>query len=123
MPRKPPAPKLTVVAPLPAPEHPDPPGKLGETGMALWRAVTTNYAFDDPGSTEILFQCCAASDRAAECQRIIDQEGTVVKTRNGPRAHPLLRDELANRAFAVRALGKLGLDLEPIRGMGRPPGR
>jgi hypothetical protein len=30
------------------------------------------------------------------------------------RSHPLLRDELQNRALTARLLGKLGLDLEPV---------
>jgi hypothetical protein len=123
MPRKASGPKLAVINAAPAPEHPAPPGKLGETGMALWRAVTTNYAFDDPGSVQVLFQACAATERAEKCRAIIDEDGEVLRTRTGPRSHPLLRDELNNRAFAVRALGKLGLDLEPVRGIGRPPGR
>jgi hypothetical protein len=34
-----------------------------------------------------------------------------------------LRHETANRALAIRILGRLGLDLEPLRaGPGRPPG-
>jgi hypothetical protein len=123
MPRKPTAPKLSVVAPQPAPDHPAPPGKLGETGTALWRAVTTNYEFADPGSTEILFQAWAAADRAEACRRIVDQDGELIRTKAGTRSHPLLRDELNNRTFVVRSLGRLGLDLEPLRsGPGRPPG-
>ena len=36
---------------------------------------------------------------------------------------PLLKHELAARAFVVRTLARLGLDLEPVRaGPGRPPG-
>jgi hypothetical protein len=123
MPRKAPGPKLALINAAPPPVHPDPPGKLGETGMTLWRAVTTNYAFDDPGSVEILFQACAAAERAATCRRIVDQDGGLIRTKAGTRSHPLLRDELNNRTFVVRALGKLGLDLEPVRAMGRPPGR
>jgi hypothetical protein len=115
--------RLTLINAAPAPEHPAPPGKLGETGMTLWRAVTTNYAFDDPGSVEILFQACAAAERAETCRRIVDQDGELIRTQAGTRSHPLLRDELNNRTFVVRALGKLGLDLEPVRAMGRPPGR
>jgi hypothetical protein len=123
MPRKPTAPKLSVVAPQPAPEHPAPPGKLGETGMALWRAVVANCAFDDPGSIEILYQAAAAADRAEACRRIVDQDGELIRTKAGTRSHPLLRDELNNRTFVVRSLARLGLDLEPLRsGPGRPPG-
>jgi hypothetical protein len=107
MPRKPPAPKLTVVAPLPARGHPAPPGKLNVTGMGLWRAVTENYEFADPASTQILFQACASADRAEACRVIIDRDGEIVKTRNGPGANPLMRDELANRALCARLLSKL----------------
>ena len=124
MPRKPTAPKLSVVAPVPAPEHPAPPGKLGETGLALWRSVVESYEFSDPGSTQILFQACRSADRAEACREIIDTDGELVRTKTGARSHPLLRDELNNRALCARLLGKLGLDLEPLRsGAGRPPGR
>jgi hypothetical protein len=123
MPRKAPAPKLAVVGKSPEPTHPQPPSKLGATGLALWRGVVTNYAFDDPGSIEILHQACQAADRAEACRRIIDEDGEALRTRTGPKAHPLLRDELNNRTFVVRSLARLGLDLEPIRTVtGRPPG-
>ena len=122
MPRKPTAPKLSVVAAAPAPVHPDPPGKLGETGLALWRSVVTSYAFDDPGSVEILFQACASADRAERCRAIIDQDGELVRTKTGTRSHPLLRDELNNRALTARLISRLGLDLEPVRSPGRPGG-
>ena len=45
-----------------------------------------------------------AADRAATCAEHISAEGEVVNTRSGPREHPLLKTELANRAFAVRTL-------------------
>ena len=113
-----------MVAPVPAPEHPAPPGKLGETGLALWRSVVESYEFSDPGSTQILFQACRSADRAEACREIIDTDGELVRTKTGARSHPLLRDELNNRALCARLLGKLGLDLEPLRsGAGRPPGR
>jgi hypothetical protein len=50
----------------------------------------------------------------------IDRDGEVVHTRNGPKAHPALRDELAGRAFIVRTLERLGLNVETIKPMGRP---
>ena len=122
MPRKPTTPRLSVVAPGTAPEHPDPPGKLGETGLALWRSVVENYAFGDPGSIEILFQACRSADRAEACREIIDTDGEMIRTKAGMRSHPLLRDELDNRALCG-LLGKLGLDLNRSALTGRPPGR
>jgi hypothetical protein len=72
----------------------------------------------------VLAQCCAARQRAERCRRIIDEQGEMIRVKDGWRSHPLLRDELQNRAFVCRALTKLGLDLEPLRaGPGRPPGR
>jgi hypothetical protein len=44
----------------------------------------------------------------------------VVQTGSGPKAHPALRDELAGRAFIVRTLERLGLNVETIKPMGRP---
>jgi hypothetical protein len=90
----------------------------------LWIEVTAIFEFDDPGSYEVLAQACAARSRAERCRAIIDEQGEMVRLKGGViRANPLLRDELANRAFTVRALSKLGLDLQPIRsGPGRPGG-
>ena len=91
--------------------------------MALLRAVVANYEFADPGSIEILYQACAASDRAERCRAIIDADGEMIRTKGGTRSHPLLRDELNNRALTARLIGRLGMDLEPLRsGPGRPPG-
>ena len=82
------------------------------------------FEWSDPGSYEVLAQLCAARQRAERCRRIIDEQGEMVRGRDGFRAHPLLREELGFRAFVVRSLAKLGLDLEPLRsGPGRPPGR
>jgi hypothetical protein len=110
------------VVKLTKPKLPEPPRPLGDVGLALWREVTRNYMFADPASIECLFQACSATDRAERCRVIIDQDGEMIAAKEGVRSHPLLRDELANRAFAVRALSQLGLDLEPVKAMGRPPG-
>jgi len=53
-------------------------------------------------------------------RRRIDADGEVIDTRNGPKAHPALRDEIANRAFIVRTLDKLGVNVEVKRPIGRP---
>ena len=71
----------------------------------------------------MLLQICAAADRAEECAEAIDRDGPMIRTQNGLRDHPLLKLELASRAFVVRSLHRLGLDIEPTRnGPGRPSG-
>jgi hypothetical protein len=81
------------------------------------------YQIIDSGGVELLAQACAALDRAEACRQHIDADGEVIKTEAGMRDHPLLKHELANRAFVTRAIGRLGLDLEPIKPLGRPPGK
>jgi hypothetical protein len=117
-------PSLAVVPQHPAVAVPDPPGKLDATGMDLWRSVLGAYEFSDAASYMVLYQSCAAVERAERCRAIIDADGELVRSGKSVRSHPLLRDELANRALACRLLSRLGLDLEPVRGWaGRPPGR
>jgi hypothetical protein len=116
--------QLSIIGTPPVPTGPTPPPHLDETGRQLWVEITGMFEWSDPGSYEVLAQACSARQRAERCRRIIDEQGEMIRGRDGLKAHPLLRDELANRAFLVRSLAKLGLDLEPLRsGPGRPPGR
>ena len=98
---------------------PEPPDGLDAVGEHLWRKVTGTYVFDDPGSYVVLEEACRARQRAARCAKLIDRDGELFE---GNKAHPLLRDELQNRALACRLLSRLGLDLEPIKPIGPPPG-
>jgi hypothetical protein len=121
MPRKP-STKLTVISTSAVVTGPQPPGNLGPTGSSLWRDIVAAYEFNDRGSYETLYQACSAADRAEKCRAAIDADGEVLKTRGSVRDHPLIKHELANRAFVCRSLARLGLDLEPVRaGPGRPP--
>jgi hypothetical protein len=64
-----------------------------------------------------------ALDRAEACRAQIDEAGEVTVVKGVPaRAHPLLRDEIANRAFVVKTLERLGLAAEPAKAVGRPAG-
>jgi hypothetical protein len=117
------SPKLTVI-PAPSVEQPPrSPIKLGQVGQSLWDDIVSSYEFSDRASYETLAQACSAADRAEKCREQIDADGEVVWMRGVARDHPLLKHEIAARSFVVRTLAKLGLDLEPVRGMGRPPGR
>lgn len=98
-----------------------PPRKLGPHGLGLWNAVQAEYQVTDRGGIELLAQVCAAEDRVEALREQIDADGEVVRTRSGPRAHPALRDEIALRAFIVRTIEKLGLNVETLKpGPGHP---
>ena len=97
-----------------------PPANLGETGGNLWQTIMTEYDIRDSGGREMLRQACEAADRVDEFAAIIKRDGPVVSTKQGPKDHPLIKHELAARSFVVRSLHRLGLDVEPIRSVGRP---
>jgi hypothetical protein len=44
----------------------------------------------------------------------------VIMTKLGRKDNPLIKHETTARAFVVRTLCRLGLNVEPIRGPGRP---
>jgi hypothetical protein len=100
-----------------------PPRPLGPHGMALWDRVQREYRVADTGGAEILAQACIALDRAESLAEAIERDGPVILTRTGvPKAHPACKDELACRAFIVRSLERLGLNVEAVKpGPGRPP--
>lgn len=102
-----------------------PPRPLGNHGTNLWNRITTEYDISDAAGRELLVLGCEALDRAQACREAIERDGEVQVTRNGfAKEHPLLRAELASRAFVSKTLSKLGLDVEPLRSghPGRPPG-
>jgi hypothetical protein len=117
LPKKPQLSVVNLVRTVPAP-----PPELGEYGRSLWTAVLQQYDIVDAGGLETLRQACCASDRAESCRKIIAEDGEMLRTKTGVRSHPLLRDELQNRSLTLKAIQRLGLDLEPIKSIGRPPG-
>jgi hypothetical protein len=119
--RKKSPPKLKLVKPSPAYVI-APPRRLGEHGTNLWNTIQDEYGVRDTGGKEILMQACAALDRAEEMAAEIDRDGPVISIKGVPREHPCLKGELANRAFCVRCLQKLGLNFEEVKNVGRPPG-
>jgi hypothetical protein len=106
-------------------EPPAIPRGLQEAGQRLWTSIQTQYRIEDAGGLAVLQQCCEAADRAERCRRIIDVDGELLPAKDGGpgREHPLLKAEIAAKAFLVRALSRLHLDMEPVRDHGgRPPG-
>jgi hypothetical protein len=120
-------PKLRVIDPSATALEPgatatEPPRALGDHGRALWDRITNEYDLSDVGGQEMLAQACAALDRAEALHDQVEADGAMIRGRGGIREHPGIKLELAQRAFVVRTLGRLGLDVEPVRaGAGRPP--
>ena len=90
-------------------------------GGQLWRQVINEYEIDDAAGLEMLALACQQLDRAEECREQIDRDGLMIRTKTGPKDHPLLRSELSARGFVCRTLQRLGLNVEAIKPVGRPP--
>jgi hypothetical protein len=113
--------KFTLVGTEPESDTVPTPPELEAAGATLWRRINQKYDFSDACGIAMLTAACAALDRAEKCRARIDQDGEIVTVHGVPREHPLLKGELANRAFCVRTLQKLGLNYEPLRTVpGRP---
>jgi hypothetical protein len=119
--RKSPKPSLHVVPATDNPSGPNPPRTLGQNGMNLWLRILDEFHIDDCAGRELLALACEQLDRAESLKSQINAAGEVVQTRTGLKAHPALRHELQARAFVMKALGKLGLNDEPVQRPGRPP--
>jgi P27 family predicted phage terminase small subunit len=120
MPRNPPQPPLSIITP--ATTGIQPPRQLGRHGKQFWERVQAEYAITDAGGIELLMQACGAIDRAESLAEIIAREGEVIRTRTGTiKSHPAVRDELTARALVMKAIARLGIDVEPVKSPGRPP--
>jgi P27 family predicted phage terminase small subunit len=113
-------PELTIVSS--AATCTPPPRTLGKHGLDLWQKIMGEYNICDAGGIEILCQICVALDRAEQAAEQINREGAVISSRTGLREHPAMKIELASRAFICRNIQRLGLNVEPIKPIGRPPG-
>jgi hypothetical protein len=98
-------------------DPPQPPRPLGTRGRELWNKVQGEFNIADAAGLELLFQACAAADRAEELAATISKHGPMI----AGRLNPCIRAELANRNFIVNTLARLGVTLEPLKPIGRPP--
>jgi hypothetical protein len=114
-------PDLALVGPTPTGSAP--PSTLRVHGLTLWESVMSEYRIDDIGGLSILAQICAAADRAEELAAQIAIDGPAIMTKSGLREHPLLKHEFGCRSFVTRKLQRLGLNVEALKPIGRPPGR
>jgi phage terminase small subunit len=101
-----------------------PPMHLSKEAKQYWKALIIEYGIDDVAGLRILRVALEAYDRAQMARAAIDKCGMLYKDRWGaPKSHPLLPIERDSRAAFLADMKALNLDVEPIKGIGRPPGR
>jgi P27 family predicted phage terminase small subunit len=100
------------------------PSHLSKEAKAVWKKLTKEYGIEDAGGLEILRAGLEAFDRAQSARAKIDKTGLMYFDRfKSPKPHPLIACERDARAAYLQALKQLCLDVEPIKGIGRPPDR
>lgn len=100
------------------------PGHLSKEAKKIWKDLLNEYGIEDVAGLRILRVALEAYDRAQVAREAIDKCGMLYKDRWGaPKPHPLLPIERDSRAAFLAGMKALNLDLEPIKGIGRPPGR
>lgn len=88
------------------------------------RRLALEYGIEDEGGRHWLTIYADADTHERNCQDIVDAEGLTVTDRFSQRkAHPLLAAIRDARSQKMQALKGLALDLEPVKPIGRPPGR
>lgn len=85
---------------------PNPPAGLQKSGRALWRAVLTDYELDEHETT-ILREACRTADSLDDLQALIESEGLMSETSQGPRVHPALVEARQQRVTFARLLTAL----------------
>ena len=101
-----------------------PPEHLSKDARVLWKRLVDEYGIVDSGGLAILRAGIEAFDRSQCARVLIDKHGLVIKDRFGAiKQNPLISCERDARAAFLQALKQLNLDLEPLKDIGRPPGR
>jgi P27 family predicted phage terminase small subunit len=105
-------------------DYSKPPKNLSNESKAIWTRLNEEYNVDESWWS-VLKSALEAYDRVLQCQKIIAEDGMVIKnakTKN-VKPHPLLSAEDKARTAFIRAWKSLNLDIEPPMSNGRPPGR
>lgn len=89
-----------------AQEAPKPPPGLRKSGRALWRAVMRDYELSEHETT-ILREACRTADSLDDLQALLDSEGLMGETSQGPRIHPALVELRQQRVTFARMLTAL----------------
>ena len=101
------------------------PSNISKEAQRWWRRLHDEYGIVDGAGLLILLTLAEAFDRMRKAQKIIIDEGEIVKDRfDQIKPHPMIAVERDCRSAILAGLKALNIDLEPLNtGIGRPPGR
>ena len=99
-----------------------PPEHLSRSAKKLWREIDGEY-FLGPESLPLLETALSNWDRVREAREIIEKQGLTLGEGERIRRHPACDLEKQYYSVFLRAWRQLGLDVEPPKPTGRPPGR
>jgi hypothetical protein len=103
---------------------PKPPKDLTGAPKKLWVDLQAEYQITDAAGLTLLTDACRFFMRLEQAREIIRREGPTTKDRFGQAiAHPATRIERDSSAAMIRSLKSLNLDIEPLKNIGRPPGK
>lgn len=98
--------------------------KLSNQARKLKKSLSKEYDISDEAGVLLLQTAMEAYDEFQDAKAIVDREGLTVRgDRGGIKAHPLLSVIRDSRGQFLMALKHLNLDIEPLKGIGRPAGR
>ncbi|SRR5216684_5249633 len=101
-----------------------PPKGLSRAAQKWWARLQVDFSIVDPGGIAILTAGAEALDRTHQAEAMIKTEGLTTVDRFGQsKPHPCVNIARDSRAQMMAALKQLRLDIEPLRDVGRPPGR
>lgn len=102
---------------------PTAPRHLSPEAKRWWRKLCSAYPFEEDALL-LVEGALEAFDRMREAQRDIQEHGIMLRSEGKmPRLNPATRVEKDSKATLLAYVKQLGLDLEPIGPVGRPPVR
>lgn len=85
---------------------PTPPTELRASGRTLWKTVMRDFALEDH-ERMLLRECCRTADSLDRLQTLLDSEGYMSQTSQGPRVHPALVELRQQRITLARLMTAL----------------
>lgn len=97
------------------PGVPSPPAGLRKAGRTLWTAVMTDFELAEHESV-VLREACRTADSLDALQALLESEGLMSETSQGPRVHPALVELRQQRIALARLFAALHVPAGEVQG-------